>query len=285
MTTGRGWRALLGALVLAAAGWPAAGAAQGERIATLLQDGRVGEAYAAAVPDPATASPERLAEVARIFLGAALTGHDSYQRWFALRALRAQPDADLAPLIVPLAASEDRYVQSLALEFLAGQNPAAHREVFIAALRSPHHTIRLRGLRGLATIRDASAVEPVIGVLRGDADPELRALAARRLGESGAPAAVPALEAALDDGAEMVQIEAVRALVALRAATVAQRLRRKLAAAAPGDRARLLRQIALVRDPTLAAAVAPYLADENPEVRALAGGAVLAVQLPPAERR
>jgi HEAT repeat protein len=246
-------------------------------IDALLQAGRFAEAFAAAVPEDERHDPAAVERFARRLLRFSMTSDDNYQRWFSLRAVRALDDAELAVAVLPLVHSGDRYVQSLALEILANSNPAAGREAFLEALDSPFRTVRIRALRGLEKLKDRTVVARLGTVLSADSDPELRALAARVLGETHSAQAIAVLLVGLDDDSVLVQEETVRALVALGYRDLSRVLRERLANGAPKDRIRAVRLIALVPDPGLSDVLAPLLGDGDPELRAYAAAAVVAI--------
>ena len=89
--------------------------------------------------------------------------------------------------------------------------------------------------------------------------------------------AIPSLRKALDDEANTVQQEAVKTLVALGDDGIADEIRHRLAEAPPDQRASVMRLAALVPDPDLIADLGPGLADPDPDVRAVAAGAILSI--------
>lgn len=74
-------------------------------------------------------------------------------------------------------------------------------EPLISALRHDDAKIRLEAARALGKLRDPRAIEPLIGVLQGDADSSVRAAVAGILGELGDPRAIKPLIATLKKGA------------------------------------------------------------------------------------
>jgi HEAT repeat protein len=260
-------------LLLAAVAVPA------DTVDTLLKDGKYQEAYQTLTANGA-ADAAALSAAARALLRHALAQPNEHARWSALRVARLLDDPAIASAVLGLARDGARYERSLALEILANDNPAAYRDTFLHALESPYRTVRLRGLRALASLKDETLVAAFTPVLAEDQDAELRAFAARALGDTGSPSALPPLQTALDDEVSVVQEEAVRALVLLHDPTLSAALRRRLADPGSSTRARVIRLMALVPDPTLATDLAPYVADPDAEVRALAAGAILRVLQP-----
>jgi HEAT repeat protein len=241
----------------------------------LLKAGRYDAAYERARKEPGGGSTS-LISLARTLLEQALASPDSYQRWFALRAARTLNDAALVPSLRKIAREGDRYEQSLALDALILTDPKQAREEFQQALGSPFRSVRLRGLRGLSGHRDPSLVDSLAKVAASDSDPDLRALAARALGESGAADAKQPLRRALDDPSEVVQEEAVRALSHLADETLAEVLRKRAESAEePETRLRLIRLMGFVREDHVLDTLGPLLADGDAEVRSYAAAAIV----------
>jgi HEAT repeat protein len=260
-----------------------AGAAFAEQDGTavveeMLAEGHFREAYAATGRDGGPPDAQGLDRLSRALLKEATRSDDNYVRWFAMRAMRTLEDRDLAAAARPLADSEDRYVQALALEVLANADPQGSRDVFLAKLESPFRTVRLRALRGLERLKDPATISRLGTVLANDDDPEIRALAARTLGSIGSRLAIAVLKPALDDANELVREETVAALVRLGDETIPAVVIERLAGAAPGDRVGVIHLAGLVPDPRVVAALGPLLGDGDPEVRAFAAGAILSIQ-------
>lgn len=271
------------ALLIGLAGSPVFASDQAA-INELFAAGRYQEAYQVALQARASGRDGALTEAARALLDSAMKSTDSYHRWFALRAAQTLRDREVAASARRLAASGDRYERSLALEILAKSDPAGSSAELLEALDSPFRSVRLRALQGLAKLADRGLAERFAAVLRDDPDPDLRALAARALADSGAASAAPALHEALGDPVVVVQEEAVRALVTVGDDRLPDVLRRQLEEAPPEQRVRVLRLAALVPEPSLLDAVAPLLADGDPEVRAFAAAALLSIAERSAER-
>jgi len=268
--------ALLFALVGVAAvhGEPTTDAA---RVEQLLSEGHYREAYDTVAPD-GQADPEALENAARALLRLGMGSEDSFLRWYSLRAARSLSDPDLVAAARPLVDANDRYVQSLSLEFLAETDLAGHRDVFVRALDSPFRTIRIRAIRALERLKDPTLVTRLGTVLTGDPDAELRAMAARALGATGSKQAIPVLSLALEDESPVVQEESVRALVALGDQRIVRTLKRRIAEAPPKERTKVVRLAALVPDASLIPSLGPLLADGDPEVRAFTASAILSIR-------
>jgi HEAT repeat protein len=245
----------------------------------LADEGRYSEAYEAAARNGAPPDAQALERLSRALLRRAVRSEDNYVRWFALRAMRTLEDRDLAAAVRPLADSGDRYLQALALEFLANADPQGSREVFLAALESPFRTVRLRALDGLGRLKDPTLAGRLGTVLVSDDDPEIRAFAARALGSSGSRQAVAAVMPGLDDANDLVREEAVLALVALGDEKIVDIVRERVSGAAPLERVRAIRLARLVADERIVQALGPLLGDGDPEVRAFAAGAILSIRL------
>jgi HEAT repeat protein len=255
-------------------GEPAADAA---RVEHLLSEGHYREAYDAAAPG-GQAEPETLEITARALLRLGMASDDSFLRWFSLRAARGLNDPELVAAARPLVDANDRYVQSLSLEFLAETDLAGNRDTFVRALDSPFRTVRIRALRALEKLRDPTLVTRLGTVLTNDPDADLRAMAARGLGATGSKQAIPILSLALDDSSPVVQEEAVRSLVALGDQRVVRTLKKRLAEAPPKERTKAVRLAALVPDASLIPSLGPLLGDGDPEVRAFTASAILSIR-------
>jgi HEAT repeat protein len=255
----------------------APGGADNRRIETLLQEQQYEQALASAM-NGGQVDPKRAADIARRLLGVALQQSDPTIRWYALRAAVRLRDPALLDAVRPTARSPDRYEQALALDLLANTDPSLAREELLEALASPYRAIRLRGIQGLARLRDPTLVDRFDRVLTNDPDPDLRLFAVRALLECGTDSVIPLLHRGLDDKVDAVREESVKALVQLGDHGVRAVVRRRIAEdTAPDERAFALRLAGHIPDPALLNDVAPFLADPNPEVRAAAAGAVLSI--------
>lgn len=269
--------AILFVLLLGAGPALAEPAADPAQVEQLLSEGHYREAYEATAPG-GQADPEALERTARALLRLGMASEDSFLRWFSLRAARTLNDPELVAAARRLVDANDRYVQSLSLEFLAETDPAGNRDVFVRALDSPFRTVRIRAIRALEKLKDPTLVTRLGTVLTADPDAELRAMAARALGEIGSKQAIPVLSLALDDSSPVVQEEAVRALVALGDQRVVRTLKKRLAEAPPKERTKVVRLAALVPDASLIPSLGPLLADGDPEVRSFTAAAILSIR-------
>jgi HEAT repeat protein len=243
----------------------------------LLAEGRYGEAYQAALREVGGDEAAKVSAAARSLLGVSMESQDSYVRWYALRAAQPLSDPALAEHAKQAFRTGDRYDHSLALEVLLRVDAAGSRETFLEALDSPHRSVRLRALKGLAKLRDPALADRFTEILSKDLDPDLRAIAAQALAQSGSPQAPAALYGGLEDPIGAVREEAVRALVSLKNPGLSAVLRHRLADAAPEERVGALRLMGLSADRELLQDLGPYLANADPEVRAYAAGAILAI--------
>jgi HEAT repeat protein len=263
----------LGALLLSST----PGDADSAQLQTILRDGRYQEAVAAALEN-GRADPARAAELARTLLIVTLEQADPTARMFALRTAVRLGDPAFIDAVRPAAGSPDRYEQALALDLLANSGPQQARAELLHALESPYRAIRLRGLQGLAQLRDPTLVDRFDAVLTADPDPDLRVVAVRGLAQCGNPSAGPSLHRGLEDAVNAVREESVKALVQLGDPGVSAAVRRRIVEDSNAERrAFALRLAGHIPDPTLLNDVVPFLADGNPEVRAAAAGAVLSI--------
>lgn len=263
------------AVAVAAALWmvaPQRAAAQ-SRLAALVEEERVSEAVELALDDPSGAL---LAELAREVLLKDIEQPDRVHRAPALAAARGLQDADLVAAAAAVWGSASRWERILVLDVLA-VDAGAHVEIFLEALDSPHRPQRIRALMALAEVEDARWAPRLSEVVRHDDDPDVRALAARALGRLAAdPAIRDTLRAAIDDSSPAVWEEAATTLFSLADTGVAAALAERLAQ----RREPIEKWLRLAGDsgqPSLLPALAPFLADPKPEVRAHAAAAVLAL--------
>jgi serine/threonine-protein kinase len=196
-----GGLALLAAVALSAAGvrtWRARPVAQARR---LLVAGQPGEALAAidAALRAGALEPELRGLRARALCrlpGRAGEALETFAAAQAGGALRAEDYQDLVALL-----GEDRSVADRAARLLRDASPAAVPLLAAAARAGPPS----RRLRAMAVLRDLGAEDAVervsvYGALLAEPDCDTRRAAARRLGELGDPAALPALRLAAAAG-------------------------------------------------------------------------------------
>lgn len=229
------------------------------------------------VPPAEGADEAAMCDAARELLGKAIESEDSYVRWFALRAAQSLDEPSLAPHARKALTLGDRYDHSLALEILGRIDAAGSREELLTALDSGHRSVRLRALRGLASLNDPELATRFSEVLAKDEDPDLRAVAVRALAKTGAPQAAADLYRAFEDPNASVQEEAVRALVSIGSPGLTGVLRRRLEEAPPEQRVAAIRLVSLSASGELLADLAPFLNDGDPEVRAYAAAGILAI--------
>jgi hypothetical protein len=276
-------RLALAALCVAAVGTGAAAWAADAAAApaTLAADGRVDETYQRLIDTQRSHDPVALQALSRAVMARAIRSEDAFERWAGLRAARALSDPALVAPARAQLHSGSRYEEALALEILARNDPEGSREDFVAALDSPYRTIRMRALRALRPHADDTTAARLAVVAADDADPDVRILAIRTLQQWNARSAVASLRRGLDDAVPAVQLETVRALVALGDSDVSATVLQRVAQAAPADRVAALRLASLVPlEPTALEALGPYLADPDPEVRVAAAVAVLTLTQP-----
>jgi HEAT repeats len=260
---------LLGVFAVLARAEPSA-----ESLDELLKAGRYREAYDRAVK----AGGAAVTTLARSLLEQSLASPDSYQRWYALRASRTVHDEGLVPTLRKIAREGDRYEQSLALDALIATAPKAARDELVQALGSPFRAVRLRALRGLSEIADPTLVPKFRNELLTDTDPDLRALAARALGETGSSDAVGPLQRAMSDSSEVVQEEATKALCKLGDTTLVQTLRQRLQREPEIEKkVRVIRLMGFVADPRMLETLGALLADGDAEVRAYTAASIVRI--------
>jgi HEAT repeat protein len=175
------------------------------------------------------------------------------------------------------AASPDRVERTLALELLGRIDATRNRELFIAALTSPYRSVRVRAVLALGTLKDRELMRPLMLVLEQDADPDLRALAARALGAAGGQDARSALRRALGDSHPVVQEAAVLALVASGDLEVGFELVNRARSASPGEASRLLGLAGLVPNQALVPDLGEMLSNPFAEVQVAAAAAILRI--------
>jgi hypothetical protein len=211
-----------------------------------------------------------------------------------LRAIAVQAGFDLrvrgdltAPITArlgprPLAAGLIRLLRGHSTSLTYVRRPdgreAVERLLVVAAPPSPglivHRTRRQAEIRRLARLPRGHAAGTIGAILRGDADPVVRAAAATALGRMGGRIAAAALAVALGDGAPAVRIRAAHALAqsspGRAGPALAERLRVDPDADVRREIAGLLGRVP--RTPEARAALADALRDPSPAVRQAATG-------------
>ncbi len=141
-------------------------------------------------------------------------------------------------------------------------------------LSDPRPAIRRLTIDILGRSGDAAALEPLLEILRREPSRELRAIAARSLGELKLSAAIPVLEEALRD--EMVvRLQAVIALGRIKHKRSLPGLMAMLRDGAPEVRYQALLAIGRFGDPKAVKAVSVLLMDDDPMVKR---GAIAALE-------
>ena len=219
----------------------------------------------------------RVEAAARRQLEVDLTSSDHTVRWAALRAISSLEVPWIAEIVLPLCQAPDLGERVIALEVVANTNPRLGEDEFIDALNSHERAIRLRGWLGLAALGDWSPASEIVKILTDDPDPDLRAAAAKTLGVIGDERAAFVLDDAIEDHVPAVGEQAVLALVAMNDSDVGRTLRKRLENNDDPGVIPLLRMMAMVPDPDLIEILAPYLEDDNSEIRAFATAAILSV--------
>lgn len=175
------------------------------------------------------------------------------------------------------AASNDRVERTWALEALAHIGVARNRALFVDAMTSPYRTVRVRAVLALASQKDPGVVPLMASMLEKDADPDLRALAAKALGATGGQDARSALRRALDDPHPVVHMAAVMGLVESGDTEVGFDLLSHARKTGKGEACRLLGLVGRVPNRELIAGLAELLSSETPEVRIAAAAAILSI--------
>jgi HEAT repeat protein len=191
----------------------------------------------------------------------------------AARLARGEGGADAAARLQDLAADRDPRVRAVALAGLVRIAPEEGAEAVVNALRDADPQVRAVAARAAGERRIAGAAAALSDLARSDAADGVRRQAVEALSGLPGPVADAALAAAVDDPAAAIRLAAVRSLseegVRLAAGT--------LAARAIGDvswevRAAALEALARAGLPRAWAAAEAAEADGNEFVRAAAAG-------------
>ncbi len=175
-------------------------------------------------------------------------------------------DASAAPGLLPLLQSQHEDVMLKAVLALKKLRAPSAIPALTSLLHAPQPTLRRRVVETLGNSGDVSLV-PVIGeVLRQDASREVRATAARSLGELKAREACPYLEEALREEFS-IRCQAVIALGAIQERSTIPALMAMLKDGAPEVRYHAINAIAKFNDPKTLKALAVMLEDSDPMVR------------------
>jgi HEAT repeat protein len=218
-----------------------------------------------------------IADAARRHLESALNSDQDLIRWNALRAAGTLRERWIAEIVVPLCDSPDIMERGIALEAVASSNPEKGRDAFLRALISGERSIRLRGVLGLAALGDHDTVPYLVTIMNDDPDPDLRAAAARALGEIGDPQASIHLYEAIESPFPPVRKFAVISLLTIGDESVGTYLVGELREGQDPGELEILKLLALIPDPTLIEAISPYLEHSDNDVRTQAAAAVFSI--------
>lgn len=175
-------------------------------------------------------------------------------------------DAAAAPGLLPLLQSQHEGVMFKTVLALKKLKSPSAIPALTSLLHASQPTLRRRVVETLGHTGDASLV-PVLGeVLRQDASLEVRATAARSLGELKAREACQYLEEALREEFS-IRCQAVIALGAVQDRSTLPALMAMLKDAAPEVRYHAIKAIAKFKDPKTLKAMAVMLEDSDPMVR------------------
>ena len=219
----------------------------------------------------------KVAEAARRHLESALNSDQDHLRWDALTAAGTLKEPWIAEIAVPLCDSPDIMERGIALEAVVSSNPEKGRDAFLRALISGERSIRLRGVLGLAALGDHDTVPSLITIMNDDSDPDLRAAAARALGEIGDTQASIHLYEAIRSPFPPVREYAVMSLLTIGDEGVGTYLVGGLQELHYPGELEILRLLALIPDPTLIESISPYLEHNNDAVRTQAAAAVFSI--------
>ena len=216
-------------------------------------------------------------EAARRHLESALNSDQESIRWDALRAAGTLREPWIAEIVVPLCDSPDIMERGIALEAVASSNPEKGRDAFLRALLSGERSIRLRGVLGLAALGDDDTVPNLVRIMDDDPDPDLRAAAARALGDIGDTQASIHLYEAIKSPFHPVRKFAVMSLLTIGDEGVGTYLVGRLQEIDNPGELEILRLLALIPDPTLIEAISPFLEHSDDGVRTQAAAAVFSI--------
>lgn len=175
-------------------------------------------------------------------------------------------DASAAPGLLPLLRSRHEGVMFKAVLALKKLRSPSAIPALTELLQAPQPALRRRVVETLGHTGDVSLV-PVLGeVLRQDAAREVRATAARSLGELKAREACPFLEEALREEFS-IRCQAVIALGAIQEKSTLPALMAMLKDGAPEVRYHAINAIAKFKEPKTLKALAVMLEDSDPMVR------------------
>lgn len=240
--------------------------------------GRVSAVMLVAVASTASVLAEEPAVgTATALLAVAMGAEDEGPRLQAMELAAGLSTPGLEAAARRAAASNDRVERTWALELLARIDVARNQTVFVDAMASPYRSVRVRAVLALGSLKDPRVTGPLTSMLERDADPDLRALAAKALGATGGQDARSALRRALDDPHPAVKMAAVIGLVQSGDTEVGFDLLSHARKTEKGEACRLLGLVGRVPNRELIAGLAELLSSETPEVRIAAAAAILSI--------
>jgi len=233
------------------------------------------------VPDVRAGALEALGrllpEGSRVEVGLKVPVKDLNLRLAALRAARQLVFEQRDDLIQAGLESEDPVETELAVRALALDDPGASRPQVLAALRSPHASVRAVAVEVLARAGDEEARARVLEALeeRGSEDSFLvRAAACRALAVMGAESEARRLRPAVEDVHYLVRREAIRALAALGDREALPAIRKRASDEDYTVRTAACEALGEMVEEESAPVLADRLADSVEEVRAAAEAAL-----------
>ena len=233
------------------------------------------QADASRQPDPGVGV--KAAAAARRHLETALDSDNGNIRWNALRAARTLNEPWIAEIVLPLCDSPDIIEQVLALEVVGNTDPVLGKTAFLDVLTSGERSLRLRGLLGLGALGDGDTVPNVVEIMNEDPDPDLRAAAARALGDIGdARASIPLYEA-IESPFPPIREQAVEALMAVGDEGVGEYLVGRLREDDDPGELEILGLLALIPDPSLVGLIEPFLKHDDTNIRTMAAVAIFSI--------
>jgi HEAT repeat protein len=183
-----------------------------------------------------------------------------------VEALGKLGDASIVPDLLPLLESQHDGVLLKTIVALKKLRAPSASQALIRLLHVPKPTVRRRVLETLGLTGDASLVPTIGSVLQDDHVPEVRAAAARALGELKSKEALTFLEDALNQEFA-IRCQAVIALGAIHDRRSLPALMAMLKDAAPEVRYHAINAIAKFKDAKTLRALAVLLEDPDPMVR------------------
>lgn len=143
----------------------------------------------------------------------ALTDVDPTVRKNAVISLRRLVGPNATVLFMPVLTEADPATRALVIDTLGDIGDFRDAESLLASLDDPDDKVRETAARALGKIGDERALDPLLTLLRYDANGEVRATAAEALGRIGDARVINPLLAAIADTEEWVQFRAIAALI------------------------------------------------------------------------